>query len=521
MTRLAHTARRTTGLLVSAAALAAVGGLTWWGALAPRATSPQVQAHGVPAPSSAISYVCPAGPSDTIGAVTVGRASTSTAITSLTASGSLSYDGETLTAEPTWSGRDADGGVIRLEESGADASASASAGETASPSASASASEQNGGAAGVVSSLSSDGDLRGLTTASCTPPSAVSWIVGGSSAVGSSSELRLTNPGSTSVTARVTLLGSTGELALPSGGVVAVPAGETRTVLLETASDASDRVAVGVEADDGALGVSLATESLDGETPAGTEVLTPGAAPSTDLTVPGVLLTKAADQGEEEKDGATSSDAPAVRVANPGTEPAAVTLTMEGEHGSEVLPGAESVTIDPGAVFDVSLAGVEAGAYGVHVTSDQPVAAAVRLVRSAGEHPETSGALVHDVAWAQAGEAAAVQSGTVSMPRANGMTPQLLLTSSGAAALGDTTVHLASADGTWSTDVDVPAGTTVAAKVPDDVDAVTLSGEPGRDVTAAVVVTAKVKGDAAGTLISTLNPVADAQALGERRVRLG
>ncbi|AMD86518.1 hypothetical protein AXF14_01510 [Actinomyces radicidentis] len=520
MTRLARAARRTTGLLVSAAAVVAVGGLTWWGALAPRATSPQVEPHGVPAPASAVSYVCPAGPSDTIGAVTVGKATTSTAVTSLNPSGSLSYDGETLTADPTWSGKGADGGVIRLEDA---ASASPSATASASPTAGAAATApgQRGSATGVVTSLSSDGDLRGLTTASCTPPSAVSWIVGGSAAVGSSSELRLTNPGSTSVTARVTLLGSTGELTLPSGGVVAVPAGETRTVLLETASDGSDRVAVGVEAEDGALGVSLATESLDGETPAGTEVMTPGAAPSTDLTVPGVLLTEAAGQGQEEKDGATSSDAPAVRVANPGSEPATVTLTMEGEHGSEVLPGAESVTIDPGAVFDVSLAGVDAGAYGVHVTSDQPVAAAVRLVRSDGQYPEASGALVHDVAWAQAGEPSAVRAGSVSMPRSNGMSPQLLLGSSGDAALGDTTVHLTSADGSWSTDVDVPAGTTVTAKVPDDVDAVTMSGEPGRDVTAAVVVTATVKGDAAGTLISALTPVADSQALAERRLRLG
>ncbi len=59
------------------------------------------------------------------------------------------------------------------------------------------------------------------------------------------------------------------------------------------------------------------------------------------------------------------------------------------------------------------------------------------------------------------------------------------------------------------------------AATPDDVDAVTMSGEPGRDVTAAVVVTATVKGDAAGTLISALTPVADSQALAERRRRLG
>ena len=53
--------------------------------------------------------------------------------------------------------------------------------------------------------------------------------------------------------------------------------------------------------------------------------------------------------------------------------------------------------VDPGVVFDISLAGVSPGAYGVHVTSDRDVGAAVRLVRSGGEYPARSGSLAHDV----------------------------------------------------------------------------------------------------------------------------
>ena len=52
---------------------------------------------------------------------------------------------------------------------------------------------------GQAPTLTADGDLRGLTAAPCTPPKAISWIVGGSTALGSSAELRLTNPGTTTV----------------------------------------------------------------------------------------------------------------------------------------------------------------------------------------------------------------------------------------------------------------------------------------------------------------------------------
>ena len=291
-------------------------------------------------------------------------------------------------------------------------------------------------------------------------------------------------------------------------------------VLLEAAGT-DPRLALSLEAVGGTLVPALVTESLDGETAAGTEVLTGGAAPATDLTIPGVALVDAADQGETAPDAAAgapdSSDAPAVRLVNPGSETATVSISMIGSDGEQSLPGADSVAVDPGAVFDVSLSGVPAGEYGVRVSSDSPVAAGVRLVRSAGEYPERSGALLHDVAWLQAATPAAGEAGSIALPRGEGLTSSLVLTNSGQEPAA---VTLASADGAWTQEVDVPAGSTVTPEVPAEVAALTIAGSASQEVTAAAVVTAKVSGNAAGTLIAAVPAVADSTALAESHLLL-
>ena len=139
--------------------------------------------------------------------------------------------------------------------------------------------------------------------------------------------------------------------------------------------------------------------------------------------IPGVEIVEPAAQGEvpEAKTGADSSDAPAVRIVNPGQAPATVSVTMLGKDGARPLSGAQSVTIDAGSVFDIQLAGVPAGTYGVQVTSSTPVGAAVRMVRSGAEYPQRSKALIHDQAWAQAGLPGAADSGLLAVPRGSSL----------------------------------------------------------------------------------------------------
>ena len=507
---LGQTVSRGVGVLTSLALAAAVGGVTWWGYTAPTTPTPQLQALSLAQPGgTTTTYVCPHAPTNTLRGTDVGAMESATAIVPAKGDGaakSATYAGRSIPTDTATSMSTAEGGILTL----------------------APADGRVANAVGAVATLTKSGDLRGLTAAPCTQPSAMSWIVGGSIAAGSSAELRLVNPGVTPATAKVTLYGSIGRLSLPSNGEITVPAGGSSSLALETKGSQDPRIAVSVEADGGSVVPTLVTESLDGETPAGTDVITPGAAPATDLVIPGVEITEPAAQGEvpDAKTGADSSDTPAVRIVNPGAAPATVSVTMLGKDGARPLSGAQSVTIDAGSVFDIQLAGVPAGTYGVQVTSNTPVGAAARLVRSGGEYPARSKALVHDQAWAQAALPGAADSGLLAVPRAASLSSAVTVANSGET----TSVTLSSLDGSWKQDVKVAKGSSSVVEVPAKVSAVRLNaaGQKGSSgashtssgLAAATIVTAQAGGDLAGTLISTVPAQPDATVQAQRRILL-
>ena len=506
---LGQTISRGVGALTSLALAAAVGGVTWWEYTAPTTPTPQLQALSLAQPGGATTYVCPHAPTNTLRGTDVGAMESATAIVPAKGDGaakSATYAGRSIPTDTATSMSTAEGGILTL----------------------APADGRVANAVGAVTTLTKNGDLRGLTAAPCTQPSAMSWIVGGSIAAGSSAELRLVNPGVTPATAKVTLYGSIGRLSLPSNGEITVPAGGSSSLALETKGSQDPRIAVSVEADGGSVVSTLVTESLDGEPPAGTDVITPGAAPATDLVIPGVEITEPAAQGEvpDAKTGADSSDTPAVRIVNPGAAPATVSVTMLGKDGARPLSGAQSVTIDAGSVFDIQLAGVPAGTYGVQVTSNTPVGAAVRMVRSGGEYPARSKALVHDQAWAQAALPGAADSGLLAVPRATSLSSAVTVANSGET----TSVTLSSLDGSWKQDVKVAKGSSSVVEVPAKVSAVRLNaaGRKGSSGTshapsglaAATIVTAQAGGDLAGTLISTVPAQPDATVQAQRRILL-
>ena len=506
---LGQTISRGVGALTSLALAAAVGGVTWWEYTAPTTPTPQLQALSLAQPGGATTYVCPHAPTNTLRGTDVGAMESATAIVPAKGDGaakSATYAGRSIPTDTATSMSTAEGGILTL----------------------APADGRVANAVGAVTTLTKSGDLRGLTAAPCTQPSAMSWIVGGSIAAGSSAELRLVNPGVTPATAKVTLYGSIGRLSLPSNGEITVPAGGSSSLALETKGSQDPRIAVSVEADGGSVVPTLVTESLDGETPAGTDVITPGAAPATDLVIPGVEIVEPAAQGEvaDAKTGADSSDTPAVRIINPGAVPATVSVTMLGKDGARPLSGAQSVTIDAGSVFDIQLAGVPAGTYGVQVTSNTPVGAAARMVRSGGEYPARSKALVHDQAWAQAALPGAADSGLLAVPRATSLSSAVTVANSGET----TSVTLSSLDGSWKQDVKVAKGSSSVVEVPAKVSAVRLNaaGQKGSSgashtssgLAAATIVTAQAGGDLAATLISTVPAQPDATVQAQRRILL-
>lgn len=608
MSRLYERVRRATTLALCLALVTAMVGLLAWALVVPPVPDSHVQPVALPVDAARTTYVCPSAPTNTVGAVAGGSTETSTTLTVLgDGTASVLADGDAARGAATPSAPLSDGTLTSAAADGLSVLLSpvTPAADTA--------------AVGTVTSLSVSGDLRGLAAAPCRPGSALSWIVGGSTAVGSSSQLRLTNTGATTVTATVTLYGSTGVLPLSRGGQLAVPAGETASLLLESAGAQDGRIALSVEADGGALVASLATQSLDGETPAGVDLLSAGAGTGTDLLVPGVELagegmsvredspeeddeSGVADGGADGTDQASQADAAAqptsepaasptdpadaaagtgspaaasgqdapagagasvagsvLRVVNPNATAATVSVSLVGADGEDALDGAQDVVVEPQTVQDISLSGLPAGSYAAHVTSDVPVAAAVRLARSGQAFLPGSSTLASDSAWVQAMSPAALSAAALALPGAGAqqglsaaadasapaalsaadasLSGRLVLTNAGE---DPATVTIAAAGTDWSTSVTLEAATTRGIDmdelgVPDGARVLTVTAGDGSAVVGALVLTHEVTGGAAdeagdtgetslasqradGTLIAVLPLTSDVEVSAVRAV---
>lgn len=243
--------------------------------------------------------------------------------------------------------------------------------------------------AGLRIGSTADGDLRGMVAGGCASPSASTWLIGGNTEVGSSTQLVLTNPGETA--ARVTIRGWTG-LGQIAGEVVELVEPNGSTVVLTEAMQRAERVAFHVSAEGGQVAAHLTTTTLDGIVPGGVSYVMPAAAPGLETAI-GPLHLEPFDNEER---------ATALRIVNPGTEPADVSVSVLGPDGEEPLGGAEDLTLDPGVVTDVPVASPEAGQYTLLVRSSAPVAGGART-SVAGERETDSGGIPADFSWLPSG----------------------------------------------------------------------------------------------------------------------
>jgi len=324
---------------------------------------------------------------------------------------------------------------------------------------------------GTSVALTEAGDLRGLTATPCQTPTTSAWLVGGSTEPGDSAQLVLSNTGATPATVTLTGWSGTGPLDLSSAGSVLVPPGQQQVVLLEALA-ADPRVAVHVTAAGGEVTAVVQDSRLRGLVAGGTDLVVPSAAPAERVVVPGIAL--GSTSGED-------VDAPTVRIVNPGSEPLTAGLELLGPDGVERVPGADELVVDPGAVVDVSLAGLPRGTWTAVVTGDAPLTAAAvsTTVGQAGEtDPDTPPV---DRAWAPA--TTGLSSGVVSVPVDLVDSASLVLANPADGAVDVELVPVLS-DGTRATAVSrtVAAGTSlvedVAGLAEGDVAAVELSA-PG------------------------------------------
>ncbi len=247
--------------------------------------------------------------------------------------------------------------------------------------------------AGSFAHSAQAGDLRGTASLACGRASMEQYLTGSQTAVGTSNELILYNPGAVAARVNVEAIGSAGELSVFSAEQVMVDAGAARRILLDGIADSDSRVAFRVFAEAGAVLAALQETVLAGATPAGVTFVPAGQA-GRRLVVPAVSSSGGLESAT-------------LRIANWGEEPATASVRVFGVSGPAALAGLESVTVAPKTVVDVPVEDIDGAIAAVVVDADRPVSAGVRLARQ-----EEEGA-PRDIAWAAPVKADRQAAGTV------------------------------------------------------------------------------------------------------------
>lgn len=225
---------------------------------------------------------------------------------------------------------------------------------------------------------------RGASLLQCTPPTRDGWLIAGGEQPGRLTRLVLSNPGTSAVTAAVTVLTSVGRDPSSVEGVVIGPT--QRVVLTIARPRTGTDPAIHVTSSGGPVSISATDVWRDGETPVGEDTTGTAAKPARTQVLPAVTVV---------------GPPPAVRVANPGVLEAVVRVRVTGSDGSIAME--KLLTVAAGRTGSAELTGLPAGQYSVQVLSDEPVVAAAS-VRTSLKGPG-------DLSWAAAAPAVTTVTG--------------------------------------------------------------------------------------------------------------
>ncbi len=222
------------------------------------------------------------------------------------------------------------------------------------------------------------GDIAGLAGLTCAAPAREQWLVGGSTTLGSSARLVLSNPADTPVSANVVLHTAVGQ-AEGEASVVLGPRAQ-QVVLLEAVEPEIPGLAVHISASGAGVSAALQDSRLDGFLPAGSDWVTASTLGTT-LAIPVPSPT----------DGETLG-----RIAMVAPDGADVTLSMVSAAGEVAWLGEQNYTLEAGVLTELPVPAADTGM--VLVQASAPVTAA-SVVRVAREAATRDGAQAFDLAW--------------------------------------------------------------------------------------------------------------------------
>jgi hypothetical protein len=301
--------------------------------------------------------------------------------------------------------------------------------------------------AGSQSQVAATDTIGGLAVAACAEAVRDSWIVGGSTDIGRTSLLLLSNPTTVLATVTVTVSGESGLVDAPGSTGILVQPGEQRVLSLAGLAPNVKSPVLHVESRGGQVAASLEQSSIRGIEPGGVEIIGTTATPATDQVIAGVrVMTSSA--GETVTGEGFDADTPSVRVFVPGEVAATVQIGVTSADGT-ARGTSTQMDVAPGIVTEIPLTSLAAGSYSVQLSSDEPIIAAARTA--------VNGTGSKDFGWFSA---SAPLEGDFAVAVAAGPSPTLHLVNGEASAASLTLTP------DTGTPVDVRVGAGASATVP-------------------------------------------------------
>ncbi|MCC6376350.1 MAG: hypothetical protein IT191_04965 [Microbacteriaceae bacterium] len=330
--------------------------------------------------------------------------------------------------------------------------------------------------AGSQTQSLNESDLVGFVAANCTKQDSDFWLVAGSSGIGRTSLILLSNPSSVDSQVKFEIFSENGPVDLAGADGITVPAGSQYVISLAGLASGLISPVVHIESEGGRITAQLQESIVRTLTPGGTEIIGPDAKPSANLTIPGVVITDqggvgtlASLPGYEDISGILRVLVPTQSVSKAdatGDGSANITVTAIPEDSSADSTSA-SFSIDVGKVTDLPLADFAPGDYTFLITSDLPAVAAVRTataeVASSAESSDPNSipsVSAIDFAWFNAADPL-TEPTLVSV--APGPSPKLHLANTSSESAVVTVTPNSGADNT----VTIPANSVVAVPVTD------------------------------------------------------
>ena len=295
---------------------------------------------------------------------------------------------------------------------------------------------------GSQSQIAGGESLGGLAVAGCGEAAGDSWLVGGSTDIGRTSLVLLSNPTTVLATVDLTVFGETGLVDAPGSTGIIVQPGTQRVVSLAGLAPNLRSPVVHVQAQGGQVAATLQQSVVRGLEPGGVDLIGPASGPGESQSIAGVIVSNPAGSDAPTEVGGLSDDVTSVRVLVPGPVAATVEVSVTGATGQAAGTSVQ-VDVQPGVATEVPLTGLEPGTYSLELTADEPIVASAQS--------SAAGSAGRDFAWFASSDALADE---FLAAAAAGPSPQLNLVNAGNADV----TYTATPDSGVSRAVTVPAG---------------------------------------------------------------